>query len=221
MKVCRYILLLFVVAFAPIACFGNIFSSMKDGADFGVAIGKAGGNIRQINNVMEEMYRLEDAGQFYSAAQLGVGLYSQFRKMGADVMHTKAYARFLTHLSTDLNAVGISSAAIYYGLEAETLFAKLVDEKDDEYIIAVKNLAAFYYAAGDIAESEIWLDKCLSIIQNNPKQKQNYYEALNTKACIYNYTGRPQMAIELEEQIIREYKNTSPPCWKATGRIGY
>lgn len=206
----RYISIFLIAVIAPMACYGNIFSSMKDGASFGVAIGKAGGDVRHIYNVMEEMYRLEDAGQYYSAGQMGVGLYTQFRQMGNDVLQTKAYARFLTHLSTDLNEVGISSAAIYYALEAEALFTKLVDKDDNDYIAAIKNLSVFYYSAGDIAQSETWLDRCLEIVSDNPNHRDTYYNLLNTKACIYNLTGQSLRAVELEEQIIAESKNPSP-----------
>ncbi len=206
----RYISIFLIAVIAPIACYGNIFRSMKDGAAFGAAIGKGGGDVRHIYSVMEEMYRLEDARQYYSASQMGVGLYAQFRQMGDDVLQTKVYARFLTYLSTDLNEVGISSAAIYYALEAEALFAKLVDEDDNDYIAAIKNLSVFYYSADDIAQSEMWLDRCLEIVTDNSNHRDTYCELLNTKACIYNHTGQPLRAIALEEQIIAEDKNPSP-----------
>ncbi len=187
----------------------QIFKDAKWGSEFGAALVKSGGSagdVTRITNLIKELYTLENNGQYHTAGQLGYGLYRELNQRGGPVLRTKIYANLLDHLSRDFNEIGWTSVALYFGLEAESSWAKIVKTSDVEYVNSVVNLAVYYMTARDIDESEKWIEKGLSITAGNSKLQGYYNELLNTKACMYDHVGRCADAARLEEQIVEGNK---------------
>ncbi len=202
------LIIIFLISFPSLA-YSQGFSDRIKGMKFGAAMayeGVAPKDIIRVGNQLNQMYQHENAKQYVTAAQLGYGLYQTLNQIGGRVLNTYIYASFLDHFACNLNGAGLSSVAIYYGLEAERRWKRIGKETDKEYINSVINLSVFYQAAHDIGESEKWIDRGISLTKNVKKRKNEYYRILNTKACLYDRSGRHEEALEIEEEVIRNVK---------------
>ena len=206
----KKILLLFFCTFLSTSSFCQGFIDRIHGVQFGAAMGLEGAtptDVINTNKLLNQMIVHENAHQYFTASQLGYGLYQTLNKLGGKVLNTYTYASFLDHFALDLNNAGFSSIAVYYGTEAERCWKRRCKEKDYEYINAVINLGVYYESAGDLGETERWIDKGISLAKDIKKLRTYYYRLLNTKACIYDRVGRHEEALKIEEEIIKELKD--------------
>lgn len=186
---------------------------------------------RELDHIFNEMIQMQNEQQYLGAAQLGLQIYSRLNNYSLKsnnkfeivqesiYSNTEFYAWFLQNLAFCLNAQGFFSEALYYGLEAEKCWEQIKESKKRDKAVnymhaeSANNLATFYYNARDINKAEKWIKKCIELTQDKPGYDFLYYRVLNTEACLLDFEGFHDKALELEEMII----NNAPivePNWK-------
>ena len=181
---------------------------------------------RELGRIFREMGEMYGKQQYEGAAKLGLQIYSHLNetvfseKSGTGYAcifsNYEFYSWFLQRLSYSFNAQGLYNTALYYGLEAEKCWRQIKNSKKNDdavdymYAESTNNLATFYFNARDINEAKKWINICIEHTKDRPGYESLYYQVRNTEACLLDYEGLPDKALEIEYMILNKAPNVEP-----------